>query len=60
METPVALEQEDQMNILEEPYAILRQIKDPIHGYSKYHRLLSIFGTNSSFSPNIRDINAIY
>ena len=38
MEPPVAFEQEDLIdNIFEEPYAILRQIKDPIHGYSEYH-----------------------
>jgi hypothetical protein len=60
METPVALEHEPIDNILEEPYAILRQIKDPIHDYSKYHQLLSIFRTESTFSPHIRNINAIY
>jgi hypothetical protein len=43
MENSVAFELEDQVdNILEEPHPNFRQIKDPIHGYSKYYRPLNI------------------
>jgi len=64
METAITLEQEDHQtdNTLEEPYTLLRQIKDPVHGYSKYYPLLR-FKTQDWLepcSPHIHDFNAIY
>ncbi|KIM40306.1 hypothetical protein M413DRAFT_446483 [Hebeloma cylindrosporum] len=44
METPVALEHEDQIdNILDEPFVMLRQIKDTIHGYIPISATLTRF-----------------